>query len=70
MKEYQFKIPGMWLDVHAESEEEAVNIINASLYLLEEPLPAPGRIQRIQPDVQTPLTAKNIVSVYDLDSGE
>jgi len=71
MKEYQFKVPnGVWLDVHADSEKEAVETLNASLPLLDEPLPAPGRIQRVQVDVREPVTAANIMSVYDLDTGE
>ena len=71
MKEYQFKVPnGVWLDVHALSEEEAVETLNASLHLLDEPLPAPGLIQRVQVDVREPVTAANIVEVYDLDTGE
>jgi len=71
MKEYQFKVPnGVWLDVHADSEKEAVETLNADLHLLEEPLPAPGRIQRVQIDIRKPITAANIVSVYDFDMSE
>jgi len=71
MKEYQFKIPnGVWLDVHADTEEEAVETLNAALHLLDEPLPAPGCIQRVQVDVREPVSHENIVSVYDLDTGE
>jgi hypothetical protein len=71
MKEYQFKVPsGVWLDVHANTEDEAVAIVNASLDLLDEPLSAPGAIQRVQVDVQEPMTRNNIEYVYDLDTGE
>ena len=74
MKEYQFKIPngvsGVWLDVHAETEEEAVETLNAALHLLDEPLPAPWPIQRVQIDVREPVSKANIVSVYDLKTGE
>lgn len=70
MKEYQFKIHNVVLDVHAESEEEAVRTLNDSLHLLDEPLPAPGRIQRVLVDVQEPVSTKNIVEVYDFDTHE
>ena len=71
MKEYQFKVPyGVWLDVHANSKKEAVAILNADLHLLDEPLPAPGRIQRVQIDTRQPVTAANIASIYDLDKME
>ena len=70
MKEYQFKIHNVVLDVHAESEEEAVRTLNDSLHLLDEPLPAPGRIQRVLVDVQEPVSTKNIVAVYDFDTHE
>ena len=71
MKEYQFKIPSnVWLDVHAETEEEAVETLNSALHLLDEPLLAPGPIQRVQVDVRQPvskLNIVNIVSTHDLD---
>ncbi len=71
MKEYQFKVLNeVYLDVYADSEAEAVETLNASLHLLDEPLPAPGRIQRVLVDVQEPVTSANIESVYDLDTGE
>ena len=70
MKEYQFRIPGVWLDVHADNEEEAVETLNDSLHLLDDPLPAPGRIQRVQLDVREPVSKANIALVYDLDTGE
>jgi hypothetical protein len=71
MKEYQFKIPqGVWLDVHADTPEDAVILLNSQLHLLDEPLQAPGRIQRVQVDVREPVSVKDIVGTFDLDSGE
>jgi hypothetical protein len=66
MKEYQFKVGNVWLDVHAESKAEAVRIVNEELPKLDEPLPAPGRLQRVQLNIRNQLTAKDIVSVYDM----
>ena len=69
MKEYQFILP-TWIDVHADSVDEAVKTLNASLHLLDEPFPAPGRIQRVQVDTRKPVTKADIVSVQDLYTGE
>ena len=71
MKEYQFRVPnGVWLDVEAETEYEAVEIVNASLHLLDEPLPAPGDIKRVQVDARELMTRNNIETIYDLETGE
>jgi hypothetical protein len=66
MKEFQFKInKGFWLDVHAESEQEAVDLLNSQLHFLNEPLPAPGRIQRVQLDTIDSVTVEDIASTFD-----
>lgn len=70
MKEYQFKVDGVWLDVHARTPKEAVQIINSQLHLLDEPLQAPGLIQRVAIEVQRELTVDDIVVAYDLETGE
>ena len=70
MKEYQFKRGGVWLDVHAATPEEAVKIINSQLHLLDEPLQAPGLIQRVQLDVCEEFSVEDLSASYDLETGE
>ncbi len=71
MKEFQFKIPdGVWVDVHAETAGEAVELLNSQLHLLDEPLPAPGLLRRIQIDARRPVTIGEIAAVFDLKTGE
>lgn len=60
----------LWMDIHADTAEEAVETLNASLSLLDEPLPAPGPIQRVQLNVNDIVGVGDIVYVYDLDKGE
>jgi hypothetical protein len=65
MREYQFKVPaGVWLDVDAKNEAEAVKKVNEGLALLDEALPAPGPLKRVQVDNRQPLTKKDIVCIY------
>ena len=67
MNEYQFKLQGsFWLDVHANTKDEAVRLLNDSLHLLDEPLPGPGPIQRVLVDARDPVTLDNIESSYNL----
>ena len=70
LKEYQFKRESVWLDVHANTPEEAVKIINSQLHLLDEPLQAPGLIQRVQIDVRKEFSVDDLVASYDLETGE
>ena len=69
-KEYVFEVPcKVYMTVISVSVERAVELLNSQLSLLEEPLAAPGRIDRI--DLSTPLevTQAHVYSVYDKDSG-
>jgi hypothetical protein len=69
MTEYQFKIPaGVWLDIQADTAEEAVVLLNSQMHLFDEPLPAPGLIQRVQVDNRKPVTIENLVAVYNPES--
>ena len=70
MKEYHFKRGDVWLDVHAATPEEAVKIINSQLHLLEEPLQAPGLIQRVLLDVLSKFSVEDLSASYDLETGE
>lgn len=65
MKEYQFKIGNVWIDIYAETPAEAVSMLNRQLHLLDEPLPAPGLIKRVCLDIRRDVTAADIVQEYD-----
>lgn len=71
LKEYQFRVPmDVWLDVHAETLEEAVKVLNSQLPLFEVPLQAPGLVQRALLDVKSDVSAKDVVTVYNFRTGE
>ena len=67
MKEYQFKIGNIWIDVLARTAGEAVSALNRQLHLLDEPLRGPGLIQRICLEIRRELTEADIIQVYDFD---
>ena len=67
MQEYQFSIScRLWLDVEAETKEEAVEKVNSSLHLLEEPLSAPGEILRVVVDINRDVVPEDVEIVYKL----
>jgi hypothetical protein len=84
VKEYQFKIGNVWIDIDARSRVEAVRLLNRELYRLEEPLSIPGydgwrgppsgapsgQIKRVVVDINRSATQEDIVYIYDPEGGE
>lgn len=66
-KEYQFRVGNVILDVHAKSSKEAAELLNSQLPLLDDPLPAPGLIQRVVVDVPA-VSEDDIVEIITGDN--
>ena len=69
MKEYQFKLENVWIDVLASEEEEAVQILNSELHRLDDPIPIGGGIERVYFEIRRDVTTEDIAQVYDRNCG-
>jgi hypothetical protein len=65
MKEFQF-VMRAWVDVMAETREEAVAILNAAFQELEQPMRAPAPLLRLQVDTGRPATEADIAGEFDM----
>ena len=72
LKEYQLRITAdLLIDVHAHSANEALKTLKPGMRLLDEPLPAPGPLQRVQlMSVVRPPCSGDIIEVFDLAERE
>lgn len=65
MKEYQFKLENVWIDVNASHAEEAVRILNDELHQLDNPISIGGGIQRVYLEITRNVTREDITQIYD-----
>jgi len=68
-KEYQFKLP-CWVDIDAESEEEALSMFKKHLHQLDDSLPAPGPFKRVQVDTDVEVEESEIEGIYSYEPAD